>query len=371
MRPTPKKTVVLSAGGTGGHLFPAEALAAELLTRGYKVVILTDKRGEAFKSLGSDVEIFTVKAAYLKSGILSKVRAVADMGVGIFQAMRLLRKYKPDAVVGFGGYPSFPGLFAAQKMGIPTILHEQNGVLGKANHFLAKGSDDIATSLPDTKGIAPELQPRVTTTGNPVRKAIIDAANKPYPDMDSDIRILVTGGSQASQSLSEVIPEAMSLLTAAHKKRLFVMHQCRENDLDITTKRYQKSGVRAEIKTFFNDMAERLSSCHLFIGRSGASTVAEMAAMGRPSIFIPDPRHADLQQKFNAEPLEKAGGAWIMLHQDFTPKSLADKLTAMLDTPQILVNAAVAAKTCGKTDATARLADVVEQRIEKSGKLKP
>lgn len=371
MKPTPKKTVVLSAGGTGGHLFPAEALAAELVTRGYKVVILTDKRGEAFKSLGGDVEIFTVKAAYLKGGILSKIRAVADMGVGIAQAFKLLRRYKPQAVVGFGGYPSFPGLFAAQKMGIPTILHEQNGVLGKANHWLARGSDDIATSLPDTKGIAPELLARVTTTGNPVRQKIIDAAKAPYPPIMDDIRVLVTGGSQASQSLSEVIPEAVALLPDAQKKRLFIMHQCRENDLDITVNRYEKAGVRAEIKTFFNDMAERLGKCHLFIGRSGASTVAEIAATGIPSIFIPDPRHADLQQKHNAEPLEKAGGAWIMLHQDFTPQNLARKLETLIDAPETLVRAAAAAKSCGRVDATQKLADVVDRRIEKSTARKP
>ena len=187
------KTIVLAAGGTGGHLFPAEALALELVGRGHKVVILTDKRGHAFKSLGTTVNIHTVKAATLKAGIVSKLMAVADMGIGILQSFQLLKKYKPDVIVGFGGYPSFPGVFAGQLLKIPTILHEQNAVLGKANVWLADRAVQIATSLPDTKGIKPANQNKIKVTGNPVRASIIAVRESAYEKPSADVKVCITG----------------------------------------------------------------------------------------------------------------------------------------------------------------------------------
>lgn len=359
-----KKTIVLAAGGTGGHLFPAEALAQELIKRGNKVVILTDKRGNAFKSLGDKVDIHTVRAAYLKAGLWSKIQAVADMGIGILQAAKLLKKIKPDVIVGFGGYPSFPGVFAGQKMGIPTILHEQNAVLGKANIWLADRAMEIATSLPNTKGIKDSNKSKVTTTGNPVRAAIVAVRDSVYEQPKDDMRIFITGGSQAAKVFSDIVPDAVGKLPEDMKKRLSITHQCREDALEITEKKYQAAGVKAEIKSFFNDMADRLKSCHLFIGRSGASTVAEVAVVGRPAIFVPYPGHADMQQKYNAETIANNGGGWVMMQENFTPDTLADKLKEFMQNPAALEKAAAAAKTCGQPQAARNLADVVEKRAK-------
>ena len=359
----PQRTIVLAAGGTGGHLFPAEALAQELLARGHKVVIITDKRGNAFKSVGDRVDIHTVRAATLRAGLLSKVKAVIDMGLGILQARKLLKQIKPDVIVGFGGYPSFPGVFAGQRLGIPTILHEQNAVLGKANKWLADKAEKIAVSLPGTSGIKPANQNKVVTTGNPVRADIVAVRNTLYQAPTTDMRIFITGGSQAAKVFSEVVPEAVSKLPDDLKRKLQIVHQCREDDIAPTQAKYQGAGVKAEIKSFFNDMADRLKGCHLFIGRSGASTVAEIAAVGRPAIFVPYPGHKDMQQKFNAEVISTKGGGWVMLQESFNPDAVAAKLAELMKNPAMLEQAAAAAKSCGQPDAARNLADVVEKKI--------
>ena len=358
-----QRTIVLAAGGTGGHLFPAEALAQELLARGHKVVIITDKRGNAFKSVGDRVDIHTVRAATLRAGIISKIKAVTDMGIGILQARKLLKKIKPDVIVGFGGYPSFPGVFAGQHLGIPTILHEQNAVLGKANVWLADKAEQIAVSLPGTSGIKPANQNKVVTTGNPVRADIVAVRNNLYQPPGNDMRIFITGGSQAAKVFSDVVPEAVGRLPDDLKKKLSIVHQCREDDVAPTEAKYKIAGVKVEIKSFFNDMADRLKTCHLFIGRSGASTVAEIAAVGRPAIFVPYPGHKDMQQKFNAEVLSTKGGGWMMMQDSFSPDAVAAKLTELMRDPKQLEQAAAAAKSCGQPDAARNLADVVEKKI--------
>lgn len=358
-----QKTILLAAGGTGGHLFPAEALAQELLARGHKVVIVTDKRGNAFKSVTDRVDIHIVRAATLRAGVISKIKAVMNMALGVAQAVRLLRKIKPDVVVGFGGYPSFPGVFAAQLTGVPTILHEQNAVLGVANKILADRAEQIAVSLPGTSGIKPKNRQKVVTTGNPVRADIVAVRNTLYQPPASDLRIFITGGSQAAKVFSEVVPEAVGKLPPELKNKLQIVHQCREDDIAPTTAKYQGAGVKAEIKSFFNDMADRLKSCHLFIGRSGASTVAEIAAVGRPAIFVPYPGHKDMQQKFNAEVISTKGGGWVMLQETFSPDAVAAKLAELMQNPALLEQAAAAAKSCGQPDAARNLADVVEKKI--------
>jgi UDP-N-acetylglucosamine--N-acetylmuramyl-(pentapeptide) pyrophosphoryl-undecaprenol N-acetylglucosamine transferase len=364
MKTTDKKTIVLAAGGTGGHLFPAEALAQELVGRGHRVIIVTDKRGNAFKSLGDSVEIHTVRAATLRAGIVSRIKALRDIGFGILQAGKLLRKIKPDVIVGFGGYPSFPGVFAGQRLGIPTILHEQNAVLGKANVWLADKAEQIAVSLPGTRGIKPANQDKVVTTGNPVRGEIVAVRNTLYQPPASDMRIFITGGSQAAKVFADVVPEAVQKLPDDLKARLHIVHQCREDDVAPTQAKYQTAGVKAEIKSFFNDMADRLKSCHLFIGRSGASTVAEVAVVGRPAIFVPYPGHKDMQQKHNAEVVSSKGGGWLMLQESFNPDALAQKLEELMKNPGILQEAASAAKSCGQPDAARNLADIVEKRLK-------
>jgi len=352
------KTILLSAGGTGGHLYPAEALAAELLMRGYRVEIITDKRGHAFKSLGERVTIHTVRAATLKAGIVSKIRALIDIGLGVLSAMRLVMRIKPALVVGFGGYPSFPGMLAAQVLGYPTIMHEQNAVLGKANVMLANRARRIALSLPNTKGMTARQIAKSVVTGNPVRTHIIDVRTKAYQPPADDFRILITGGSQAASVFGDVVPEAVKNLPESIKSSLYVMHQCRENDVEAVRTKYAKMNIRAETASFFSDMGPRLAACHLFIGRSGASTVAELAVAGRPAIFVPYPGHQDMQQKHNADIIANAGGAWVTLQQDFTPAWLADKIQSLAQDPVQLTRAAEAAATCGQPGAAARLADL-------------
>lgn len=355
------KTILLSAGGTGGHLYPAEALAEELLARGYKVAIVTDKRGHAFKSLGDRVNIYTVRAATLKPGLGAKIRALIDMKLGVLSALRLIFKIKPALVVGFGGYPSFPGVLAAQILCRPTILHEQNAVLGKANVWLAPRARKIALSLAGTRGLSAAQQSKAVVTGNPVRAPIIAVSRIPYTPPVSDFKILITGGSQAASIFADVVPEGLKDLPEPIKSRLYVMHQCRENDLKTTAEKYARIGIRAETASFFSDMADRLAACQLFIGRSGASSVAELAVAGRPAIFVPYPGHQDMQQKHNADIIANAGGAWVFLQPDFTPVALADKIRAFAEDPAILTRAAEAAATCGQNGAAARLADLVGQ----------
>ncbi|MCE9506876.1 MAG: undecaprenyldiphospho-muramoylpentapeptide beta-N-acetylglucosaminyltransferase [Alphaproteobacteria bacterium] len=350
------RPIILAAGGTGGHLYPAEALAQELLNRRHTVIIITDKRGSAFQKLGDKVQIDCVRAATFRPGIVSKIKAVLDIGLGIWQAALLLRKLCPVVVVGFGGYPSFPTVFAAQRMGFRTILHEQNAVLGKANLWLAKEAKVIAASLPLARD-------KVVVTGNPVRAGICAVRNHPYPALDGTLEIFITGGSQAAKVFSDVVPDAVRLLPDEIKHRLHVVHQCREDDITATAEKYRAAGVKAEIKSFFNDMPERLSACHLFIGRSGASTVAEIAVVGRPAIFVPYPGHADQQQLRNAEIIAQKDGGWIIPQEQFTAETLARQIGHLAKNPALLESAAAAAKSCGQPEAVKNLADLVEQEI--------
>ncbi len=358
------KTIVLAAGGTGGHLYPAEALAQELLNRGHRVVIVTDKRGAAFKNLGERVRIECVKAATFRPGIMGKLGAFREIFEGILQARKLLREIKPDIAVGFGGYPSYPTMFAAQRLCIRSVLHEQNAVLGRANKWLAGKACKIAASLPDTKGLHAVDHKKLVVTGNPVRAGIVAVRERPYPPFEGDFEIFITGGSQAAKVFSEVVPEAVQRLSHEQKGRLHIVHQCRESEVASTERKYRMAGVRAEIKTFFTDMPERLTACHLFIGRSGASTVAEIAVAGRPAIFVPYPGHRDMQQLCNAELLAEKNGAWVMLQELFSPEVLARQLDHLMKAPDELKAAAAAAKSCGQPDAVQKLADVVEQELK-------
>lgn len=356
-------SIVLSAGGTGGHLFPAEALAAELLRRGHKVTIITDKRGHAFKSLGDSVAVHTVRAATLKPGLGNKLRAVIDMAKGIVEAFFVLLGTRPAVVVGFGGYPSVPGVFSAQALRIPTVIHEQNAVMGKANLFLSRRASGIAASFPGTRGLRTKQLKKTTVTGNPVRPAIVAVRDMPYQPPADAFRILITGGSQAATLFSDIIPAAMAQLPADMKPRLDVMHQAREADVARAEAAYAAAGIRAGVRTFFTDMPAQLAACHLFIGRSGASTVTELAVAGRPAIYVPL-RHADMQQKYNAETVTNQGGGWLVMQEDFTPAALAALLVELIQNPQRLEKSAICAKNCGQPDGASRLADMVENTLQ-------
>jgi len=351
--------IILAAGGTGGHVFPAEALAEELLARDYKnVFLISDKRANDYKGTLAGLERFTIRSGTFGRGLLTKLTAVADVFIGIVQARKILKNLQPDVVVGFGGYPSFPTLYAASLLGIPTIIHEQNSVLGRANRLLVKKVNAIATSFKKTQLIEEKYQAKTYFTGNPVRAGIkaINEVNYSELAQEGIMRILVTGGSQGATIFSKIVPEAIAALPEAHKKRIRIDQQCRKEDVDFTRAAYQKLGISADIAAFFSDIPARLAAAHLVIARAGASTIAELTAAGRPSLLVPLPNSMDNHQYYNAIELETAGGAFMMPQDGFTALALSAKIESFLNLPEKLAKAAVSAKNCGKIQAASDLA---------------
>ncbi|NDF11703.1 MAG: undecaprenyldiphospho-muramoylpentapeptide beta-N-acetylglucosaminyltransferase [Proteobacteria bacterium] len=360
-----KPSIVLASGGTGGHIFPAEALAQELKIRGFEPVLITDKRYEDYRGNLRNFEAYTIRTSTPSGSLVKKIGSVVDMGVGYMQALGMLRKIKPAVVVGFGGYPSFPTMFAATHLGIKTIIHEQNSLLGRANIVLAKKVQKIATSFAEVKGIEESDKKKVVFTGNPVRAAIRALRDAPYPELSehSDFNILVTGGSQGATIFSTVIPEAIHKLPPALKARVRVDQQCRPADLEQAKKAYKDIGVDAYLTTFFNDMPERIAKAHLLIVRSGASTLAEITVAGRPAIMVPYPHAMDNHQAVNADTLEDAGAGWVMPQDAFTADALSTRIESFLNLPATLKEAAEKSRAAGEPEAAARLADMVEQMI--------
>ena len=360
-----KKLVILSAGGTGGHVMPAQALARDLLSRGFAVEVVTDTRGLKFKEGFGDIPMHVIKAGTLGAGLLGKAKGAANLGLGILQAQKLLRRKQPALVVGFGGYPSFPAVYAAQKMKISTILHEQNAIIGKANDMLAGNAARIASSVPELQGIDEQTRSKVVYTGNPIRADIAALFTKAYPslEVDGSLRILVMGGSLGAKVFSDVLPGALAKLPANHRARLHVVQQCREDAIDETRKTYETASIKSEVKPFFDDVAEQFEACHLFIGRSGASTVAEVTVAGRPSIFVPYPHHKDQQQKMNADVVADAGGAWVMTESGFTPDAVLARIETFLQNPSNLFKAAENARDCARPDAARKLGNMVTEII--------
>lgn len=357
------KTVVLAAGGTGGHIFPAQALAEELLDHGVRVVLITDKRFEKYTSAFSEVEIRIIRSGSMSGGMLRRGLNLFNILLGVFQARRYLRELKPDAVVGFGGYPSFPTMAAATWLRLYTLIHEQNSVLGRANRVLAKRVSKIATSFTHTSHVPEQAQDKLVFTGNPVRAGIRALHAVPYPDIDEDgkIYLLIMGGSQGATVFSNIVPEAISLLPPSLRNRLRLDQQCRPADLNAVRDRYAEMGVNANCAIFFKDVPARLASAHLVIGRSGASTVAELLVAGRPAILVPYPRAMDDHQRYNANTVEDAGGGWLMPEEGFTPEALSDKLEHFLSLPSTLSEAAANARTAGHPEAAHLLAQLVLQ----------
>ncbi len=357
-------TVMLAAGGTAGHLFPAFALAQELARRSIAVELVTDMRGDKFGADFPARAIHQVPAATLKGrspGAMAKTGLTLTRGVAA--AFQLLGKVKPQAVIGFGGYPTFPPLMAARLRRIPTALHEQNAVLGRANAMLAKRVNAIATSFESVKGIDAALQKKVRFTGNPVRDAVIDWSQRAYstPDAMGPLALLVFGGSQGARYFSEAVPPALERLPETLRRRLFIVQQCREEDLAKVEATYTAAGIRAKLATFFANLPEEMARAQLVVGRAGASTVAELTVMGRPSILVPLPHAIDNDQLANALRLDQAGGALCMEQKDLTPESLAEALARLLTNPAGLAAAASNAKALGRPDAVLRLADLVEE----------
>jgi UDP-N-acetylglucosamine--N-acetylmuramyl-(pentapeptide) pyrophosphoryl-undecaprenol N-acetylglucosamine transferase len=359
------RPVVLATGGTGGHVFPAEALAGELEARGIPFTLVTDSRGRQWQGALSRQPIHYIRSASPTAGPFARrLLAMLSLGIGLFDAWRVLGRIRPSLVVGFGGYASVPTMLAARLRGLPAMLHEQNAVLGRANRLVVNGVERLATSFAGTRHV-PGNDNRARLVGNPVREPVRALRASPYraPSHDRVIDILVFGGSQGAASFSKVIPEAILSLPQGVRSRLRLVQQCRAEDLENVRTAYRRGGIVAELAPFFADLPQRLAAAHLVVARSGASTVAELAAIGRPSVLIPYPYAADDHQTANARAFEAAGACVVIPHADFTATSFAGLLGGLVDDPARLAAMAAAAHAAGRPDAAARLADLVGEIV--------
>jgi UDP-N-acetylglucosamine--N-acetylmuramyl-(pentapeptide) pyrophosphoryl-undecaprenol N-acetylglucosamine transferase len=357
------KHYVLAAGGTGGHMVPAAALAAELTKRGHRVALVSDARGVRFPGLFEGIQTHVLPAGRFQAKRpFGWLRAAREMWRGRAMARELYRTFKPAAVIGFGGYPAFPALLAAFADGLPTAVHEQNAVLGRVNRLVARRVDAIATSYDTTERLPPKLAGKVHVVGNPVREAVLALRTRPFPLLEEDgiFRVLVTGGSQGASILSQVVPDGLAMLPVAFRRRLQVTHQARIEDIDAVRASYAAHQIPADLATYIPDMPEQLAWAHLVIARAGASTIAELTAAGRPAILVPLPGATDDHQTVNAREITAAGGARTIAQGQFTAVELAKQMQKLGLDPAALENAAGRAKSVGKPNAVSDLADLVE-----------
>jgi UDP-N-acetylglucosamine--N-acetylmuramyl-(pentapeptide) pyrophosphoryl-undecaprenol N-acetylglucosamine transferase len=359
---TTQPLILLAAGGTGGHLFPAEALGVELIRRGLRVRLATDSRALRYSGLFSKDTIDVVPSATVRGRTPWSLAATGAMlAAGTAVSFNLMRRLKPSAVVGFGGYPTLPPLLAARMFGVPGIIHEANAVLGRANRFLSSRVSAIATSLPGVLDRDPALSGKTTTVGTPMRPAILAAAAVKFvtPEAAGPFRLLVVGGSQGARVMADIVPSTIERLEPALWNQLVLTQQVREEDMARVRAVYDRLKINAELAPFFGDLPARLASSQLVISRSGAGTVAELGAIGRPSILVPLPGSIDQDQFANAGVLAQAGGALRIAQVDFTPDRLAAEISALAAEPARLTAMAAGARTVGRLDAAERLADLV------------
>jgi UDP-N-acetylglucosamine--N-acetylmuramyl-(pentapeptide) pyrophosphoryl-undecaprenol N-acetylglucosamine transferase len=355
--------VLLSAGGTGGHLFPAEALALALKARGWRIHLATDHRAETYgQNVPADETHIIRSATPSVRSPITMLSAGWSLWHGYRQSKAMLKRVRPSAVIGFGGYPTVPPVLAAAHLGIPTIVHDANAVLGRANRLLASRASAVATSFPEVGHVSAVLG-KVVQTGNPVRQMVIDASEVAYPALAQGgrLNLVIFGGSQGARFFSDLLPEVLAKLDPADRARLSIVQQCRPEDMDRVRAAYDGLGVTADLAPFFRDMPARIANSHLVISRSGASTVCELAVIGRPALMVPLPGAIDQDQSANALVLAKAGGGWVVPQAELTADRLAGELTAFLAEPGRLAQAAASAKSVGRPDAVERLADLVER----------
>jgi len=355
--------VILAAGGTGGHMVPAHALAAELTARKIGVALITDDRGARFPGLFDGVPVHILPAGRLGGGPLGWLKALGAVIRGRRQARALYREFRPDAVIGFGGYPAFPALLAASASDIPTILHEQNAVLGRVNRLLAGEAKAIATAYPEVGRLKTAHRHKVVLVGNPVRESVKRLGEAPLPPFDevAPLKLLITGGSQGASILGTVVPAGLGALTPSIRHRLQVVQQCRPDDIEEVRKHYAELKIPAELMTYIADMPAKLAEAHLVIARAGASTIAELTAAGRPAILVPLPSATNDHQTANAREMAEAGGARMIPQDEFTPATLALQIAALVKDPEALANAAARSLSVGRPNAASDLADLFER----------
>lgn len=359
----PRGPIVIAAGGTGGHLFPGQALAQELRRRGRKIVLMTDERVQRFDRLFPEADFYAIPSATPSGkGLAGLVRAAPAILAGVARSFAILQRVKPAALIGFGGYPTLPPVAAAILRGVPVCVHEQNAVLGRVNRLVAPHVEAIASTFDKPKFLKARDTGKLVLTGNPVRDAVIAQAGAPYdaPVAGGEIRLLVFGGSQGARVMSDIVPAALARLPEEMRKRLRVVQQARPEDVERVGEVYAQAGIAVELNSFFDDMPERIAACHLVVGRSGASTVSELGVIGRPSILVPLPHSLDNDQKANAEKLANAGAAWMIEQKDFTEDAFAQRIEQLFAAPSGLEAAAAAAKRQGQPNAVRDLADLVE-----------
>ncbi len=357
------RSIVLAAGGTGGHLFPALALAQELKSRGHEIDLMTDMRGGKFDGEFPAREIFHIPSATIKKrNPASLFETTWMLSKGCIKARGILRKISPDVVLGFGGYPTVPPLLAASWLGLSTAVHEQNAVMGRANRLLSKRVNAIATSFEVTQLVGNPPPGKVHFTGNPVRQDVRNLRDRPYRRLEDCERIilLIFGGSQGARFFSDVVPEALTELSTDFKGRLQVVQQCRREDLTRVDAAYSNAGIEAKINHFFSNLPELMADSHLIISRSGASTAAELCVIGRPALMVPLPHALDNDQLLNATQIAEHGGGWFYEQSELTKHKLREILTDLFSSPEKLARAARQAWSLGKPDAVNRLAKLIE-----------
>jgi UDP-N-acetylglucosamine--N-acetylmuramyl-(pentapeptide) pyrophosphoryl-undecaprenol N-acetylglucosamine transferase len=362
--------IVLAAGGTGGHVFPAQAVAEALAARGRRLVLVTDDRGAGYGGALAELESHYISAGTpLARGPLARALGVVKLLLGVREATRLLRRLEPAAVIGFGGYPSVPTMLAASRARLATAIHEQNAILGRANRLLAPRVLKIATSFERTGAINEADRFKIALTGNPVRPAVAALATRAYPvpGADGPLNLLVVGGSQGARVFADLVPAAVALLAPTIRARLDLAQHCRPEDVERVRQSYAAGGIDATCSAFFDDLPARLERAHLVICRAGASTVAELAAAGRPAILVPYAHATDDHQSANAQTLATAGGAVVLAEAEATPARLAECLSGFLASPEALAKAAEAARGVSRPGAGEALADLVESLIPANG----
>jgi UDP-N-acetylglucosamine--N-acetylmuramyl-(pentapeptide) pyrophosphoryl-undecaprenol N-acetylglucosamine transferase len=353
---------VLAAGGTGGHMIPAHALAEELVKRGHHVALITDARGAKIPGLFQGAQTHILPAGRITKNPLSWPGGIKAILSGRAMALRLFETFKPAAVIGFGGYPAFPALLAAHGAGIKTAVHEQNAVLGRVNRLVASRVTAIAVSYPRIERLAEKFRGKTWLVGNPVRQEVKALREQPFPLLteESIFRVLVVGGSQGATILSDVVPDGLAMLPVSLRRRLQVTQQCRAEDIDAVRAKYKELGIAADLATYLDDLPARLGWAHLMIARAGASTIAELTCAGRPAILIPLPTATDDHQTQNVREMVDAGGARSIQQSNFTAKELAKQMQKLGLDPDALTNAAGRARSVGRPYATRDLADLVE-----------
>lgn len=361
--------VVLAAGGTGGHMFPAEALAAALLESDVRLAVITDCRGSAFGGTLGGLDRYQVRSGGIAGrGLAGRLISMRELALGIIQARALVHRLSPRLVVGFGGYASAPTMLAASFAPCRTLIHEQNAVLGRANRLLATRVDRIATSFAEVRQIPSKAAGKIVHTGMPLRPAFIAARKREYPRHDrlTGFNLLVLGGSQGARVFSDLVPDAVAIMSRTARRALRICQQCRPEDIERVRAAYAALGVQAELAAFFADIPDRLAAAHLVIARSGASTVAEVTGVGRPSILVPYPFATDDHQSANAAALDRSGGAWMIPQSGLKPERLAAQLEMLWRAPETLTAAAAQARAAGQPDATAKLAALVCTMLDAS-----